>query len=89
MVSNLDVPFPLHGFLMSSLGLYATGSSSAVILSHCCAEEGSALSRCGAIKSRCCCAVEDTALSCSCAGDPSRRCAEDGAALTVAFWALC
>jgi hypothetical protein len=32
MVTNPDVPFPLHGFLMSSLGLYAIGSSSAVIL---------------------------------------------------------
>jgi hypothetical protein len=89
VVSNPDVPFPLHGFLVSSLGLYATGSSSAVILSRYCVEEGSALSCCGAVKSHHCCAVEDAALSCSCAGDPSHRCAEDGAALTVAFWALC
>jgi hypothetical protein len=89
VVSNPDVPFPLHVFLVTSLGLYTASSSSAIVLLRCCAEEGSALSYCGVIKSHFCGVVEGAALSCSGAGEPRRRCAEEGAALTVSFWALC
>jgi hypothetical protein len=89
MVSNPDVPFPLHGFLVTSLGLYAAGSSSAVNARRCCAEEGSATSYCGDVKSRHCCTVEGTALSYRGASKPRRRCAEEGAVITVAFWVLC
>jgi hypothetical protein len=89
VVSNPDVPFPLHGFLMSSLRLYASGSSSAIVSHRCCAKDGSALSYCGTIKSRCCCIVDCAALSCSCPNGPCRRCAEDGTALSIMFCALC
>jgi hypothetical protein len=89
VVSNPSVPFPLHGFLSSSLGLYTTGSSSVVVSCRYCTEEGSALSHCGAIKLHRCCTAEGAALSCSCAGDPCHCSAEDSAILTVAFWVLC
>jgi hypothetical protein len=50
MVSNPNVPSPPpHGFL-TALGLYAAGSSSTVLLHLHYAEEGVALSCCGAIK---------------------------------------